>query len=154
MYYPLTYTFFVSQETRVNEQIYLKALKESNDTTNQWRWFIHLYSRNRMKFVTINRDQSINAKGVKGDRFGKTDSFEIYIVNPTVSAKLRGCHGLAWPFRLVSTSQVVSSPMGVLRVEQNATVANVPHCLHKPDPISVLKAERRNSNTESLKAHR
>ena len=79
----------------MNEQIYLKALKESNDTTNQWRWFIHLYSRNRMKFVTINRDQSINAKGVKGDRFGKTDSFEIYIVNPTVNAILRGCHGLS-----------------------------------------------------------
>ena len=55
---------------------------------------------------------------------------------------------------LLGPSQVVSSPMGVLRVEQNATVANVPHCLHKPDPISVLKAERRNSNTESLKAHR
>ena len=44
------------------------------------------------------------------------------------------------PFRLESTAPVVSSPMSVLSAEQNTQVVNVPHRLHKPDPISVLKA--------------
>ena len=47
---------------------------------------------------------------------------------------------LLGPFRLDSTPWVVSSPMNVLSAEQNTQVVNVPHRLHKPDPISVLKA--------------
>ena len=38
--------------------------------------------------------------------------------------------------------RVVSSLTSVLIAEQNTQVVNVPHCLHKPDPISVLKAHK------------
>ena len=50
------------------------------------------------------------------------------------------------PFRPESTAWVVSSPMSVLSAEQSTPVVNVPHRLHQPDPISVLKA-----NEEELK---
>ena len=53
------------------------------------------------------------------------------------------------PFKLESTARVVSSPISVLSTEQNTQVVNVPNRLHKPDPISVLKAHEEELNTIS-----
>ena len=54
---------------------YLKASKQNN--ASNYVNFHQLYSCRSKKFVRINSDGSVDANGGKGDRFGKTNGFEI-----------------------------------------------------------------------------
>ena len=61
----------------MNEEIraYLRASKQNKIST--YAHLYQLYSCNSRGFIRVNSDGSVDAKGSKGDRFGKTNSFEI-----------------------------------------------------------------------------